>query len=186
MKEYFKKWINNIPPNVLTSINKQCRKKTNEEHQRFLKCLKEGNCYLCSQSFKHFDLQNSCIHWLLGSHGPKEFNKKKHLYQINKKFSYHQIDAYFRWLANSEILFSNINDLEIEKDPTKIIEHTIKYKNLEWSFSCSKGDYCGHPQTQSGNFPHYHLQMRQDKRTIISFSQFHLPFQKGFVAQIPH
>ena len=58
---------------------------------------------------------------------------------------------------------------------TKIIELTIRYQNISWSFSCGESDYQGHPTSQHTKYPHYHLQMLVDHRQLINFNDFHLP-----------
>ena len=45
------------------------------------------------------------------------------------------LNPYLRWVANScSKPIQNINDLVVDKSPKKVIEETIRYKNLEWSF----------------------------------------------------
>lgn len=72
-------------------------------------------------------------------------------------------------------MFSNINDLAEEKSDRKIISYTVKWKNIEWTFDCSKNDFSGHQGT-SVDFPHYHFQMRIDGKQFINFNDFHVPF----------
>ncbi len=127
---------------------------------------------MCNKSFSSFDVNEPCLHWLLR---PPGFDKK-HLPQVYSQYDYNRIQPYLRWLANAEVPFKNINDLIEEKSSKKIIENTIRYKNFEWSFSCSSGDLKGHPNSQSGNMPHYHLQIKINGRVFISYSDFHIPF----------
>jgi len=155
-------------------INEQQQEDVRKEYESFLENVKVGKCYLCGDYFSKLDEDKSCIHWLLGPFGPNEFKKNKHFHLVYERFAFHQMDAYFRWLANYEKPMTNINDLDEGSD--KIIEHTILYKNIEWSFSCSKGDFQGHKDSFSGKYPHYHFQMRVDNLPVISFSEFHVPF----------
>lgn len=90
--------------------------------------------------------------------------------------SFHEIEAYLRWVANCDLLMRNINDWEKEKSESKIIEETICYKNLEWSFSCSKGDFAGHKHKKEGQKPHYHFQMKVDGKVVMKYRDFHIPF----------
>ena len=113
-----------------------------------------------------------CFHWLLN---PKGF-KKKYFPILYANYGFHQLEAYLRWLANTEAPVRNINDLFIEKGPSKEVAVTIKYKNMEWSFSCSKGDFEGHKDKNDGKYPHYHFQMKYEGRVIINYGGFHIPF----------
>ena len=61
-------------------------------------------------------------------------------------------------------------------NPTKIIEYTIRYKNIEWSVSIGKTDRQGHPDTKNANMPHFHIQMKVDNKIFIRFNDFHIPF----------
>ena len=64
-----------------------------------------------------------------------------------------------------------------EQSEDKIIQETIKWKHVEWSFECSKGDFKGHGGSQS-NFPHYHFQMRLNGQQFINYSDFHIPLSE--------
>ena len=66
----------------------------------------------------------------------------------------------------------------------KVLELTIRYKTLEWSFSCAPSDYEGHQTSQHAKHSHYHFQMRIDQRPFINFSDFHLPFTEGDILSI--
>lgn len=146
-----------------------------EEHQRQAQAFKEGYkndiCYLCSKPFKTISKDNPCLHWLLRQ---CKF-KKKDFPEIYNKYGYGNIAAFIRWCANQERLLSNINDLEDEKSDKKILSYTVKWKNIEWTFDCSKNDFEGHQGT-SIDYPHYHFQMRIDRRQFINFNDFHVPF----------
>jgi len=63
-----------------------------------------------------------------------------------------------------------------ERHSSKFIEETIRYKNLEWSFSCSHGDRVGHSGRRTSRMPHYHFQMKVGGRVIIDYGSFHIPF----------
>ena len=146
-----------------------------DEHQRqaeaFRAGYQKGICYLCNKSFKTISKDDPCLHWLLRQ---CKF-KKKDFPKIYKKFGYVNIAAFIRWCANQDRLMSNINDLEDERSDRKILSYTVKWKNIEWTFDCSKNDFEGHMGT-SIDYPHYHFQMRIDGRQFINFNDFHIPF----------
>lgn len=146
-----------------------------EEHQRQADAFKagyeKGICYLCNKPFKTISKENPCLHWLLRQ---CKF-KKKDFPKLFQKYGYGNIAAFVRWCANQEKLLSNINDLNDEKPERKILSYTVKWKNIEWTFDCSKSDFEGHQGT-SIDYPHYHFQMRIDGRQFINFNDFHLPF----------
>lgn len=146
-----------------------------DEHQRQAEAFRAGyqkdTCYLCNKSFKTISKDDPCLHWLLRQ---CKF-KKKDFPKIYEKFGYGSIAAFIRWCANQERLMSNINDLEDERSDRKILSYTVKWKNIEWTFDCSKKDFEGHMGT-SIDYPHYHFQMRIDGRQFINFNDFHVPF----------
>lgn len=162
----------NLSDKQIEEINKRVIEDTFNEYQEFISLLTKRECYLCNKNLANFDINEPCLHWLLR---PSGFDKK-HFPLVYKKYDYFRIQPYLRWLANTEAPFKNINDLVKEKSSKKIVENTIKYKNYEWSFSCSEGDFKGHPNSQLGNMPHYHFQMRIDGKIFISYSNFHIPF----------
>lgn len=145
-----------------------------EENNRFKEAYNNGNCYLCHKSLKSFSKKTPCIHWLLK---PKGF-KKKDVTLVANKYGVFQIQSLLRWYATEEAFAKNINNLAAEGTGTKIIELTIRYKKLEWSFSCAESDYLGHQNSNHAKHPHYHFQMRIDKRPFINFNDFHLPLSK--------
>jgi hypothetical protein len=67
---------------------------------------------------------------------------------------------------------------------TKLFELTIRYKNLEWSISCSESDYLGHEASAYAKHPHYHLQMRVNGRPFIDYGDYHLPLSKMDIINI--
>jgi len=144
------------------------------EHKKFKEAFHKDICYLCEKSHLSFSKKNPCIHWLLK---PKGF-KKKHFSELSEKYGIFQIQSYLRWVANEDAFAKNINDLTEEGTSNKIIEVTIKYKNLEWSFSCAESDYIGHAKSKHSKHPHYHFQMRIDERPFINFNDFHPPLSK--------
>lgn len=167
----FKKFLSSLSEEEIDEINKKEHAGTEKQYYDFVAGYKENRCYLCNSSFKTFSKTKVCIHWLLN---PKGF-RKKNFPLIYQKFSFFGIQSYLRWIANQEKIFGNINDLIEEKDSDKIIDLTIKYKNLEWSFSISTSDFKGHQNSIYGKQPHYHFQMRIEKKPFINYSDFHIP-----------
>lgn len=155
-----------------------------EEHQRQAQAFKVGYkrifaIYVISPS----KLSAKMIHVYIGYYDNASLRKR--LPKIYEKYGYGSIAAFIRWCANQERLISNINDLEEERSDRKILSYTVKWKNIEWTFDCSKNDFEGHIGT-SIDYPHYHFQMRIDGRQFINFNEFHVPFtdQDLFVLKI--
>ncbi|MCL5423365.1 MAG: hypothetical protein M1461_12995 [Nitrospirae bacterium] len=171
--ERTKKVFQTLLPEEIEKKNEEAYRHTEKSFYAFKEGFQQGLCYLCGGPLKSFSAEKPCIHWLLR---PKRF-KKKHFKELFNIYGYFQMEAYVRWVANQMAPFKNINDLQIEKDDKKIFETTIKYKHLEWSFSCSPSDLEGHKNSAIGNFPHFHFQMRMEKRPFIDYSDFHVPFK---------
>lgn len=169
----FKKMIENLPAGELERLNHLQHEQAVDEHKRFEEHYQRDECYLCGKPIKTISKNTPCIHWLLRrcKFKAKDFSK------IYQAFDYHQISSFLRWVANQERFQGNINDLLDEKDERKIFQVTIKWKNIEWTFDCSKTDYVGH-DGNSSRFPHYHFQMRIDGKQFINFSQHHVPFSE--------
>lgn len=169
--EKYRQIFESMSPEEIEEMNR----KNDEEHQQQATAFKagyeKGICYLCEKPFKTISKNNPCLHWLLRQ---CKF-KKKDFPKIYAKYGYGNIAAFIRWCANQERLLSSINDLEEEKPDRKVLSYTVKWKNIEWTFDCSKNDLSGHHGT-SIDFPHYHFQMRIDGRQFINFNDFHVPF----------
>lgn len=169
--EKYRQIFESMSPDEIEEMNR----KNDEEHQRQAAAFKagyeQGICYLCEKPFKTISKDNPCLHWLLRQ---CKF-KKKDFPKVYAKYGYGNIAAFIRWCANQERLLSSINDLEEEKSDRKILSYTVKWKNIEWTFDCSKNDFSGHEGT-SIDYPHYHFQMRIDGKQFINFNDFHVPF----------
>tara|TARA_B100000929_G_scaffold270383_1_gene240521 strand:+ start:369 stop:1262 length:894 start_codon:yes stop_codon:yes gene_type:complete len=169
--EKYRRIFEGMSPEEIEEMNRL----NDEEHQRqaeaFRAGYKKGICYLCDKPFKTISKSNPCLHWLLRQ---CKF-KKKDFPKIYEKYGYGNIAAYIRWCANQDRFLSNINDLKNEKSDRKVLSYTVKWKNVEWTFDCSKNDFQGHQGT-SIDYPHYHFQMRIDGRQFINFNDFHVPF----------
>ena len=150
------------------------------EFQRFHEHFGRESCYLCERPFASFSKKSPCAHWLLK---PKGF-KKNDLPAVAERYGFYQIQSFLRWVANQDGFAKNINDLPEEGTGSKLFEVTIKYKNLEWAFSCAESDYQGHATSQHAKHQHYHFQMRIDRRPFINYSDFHVPFSEMDVINI--
>jgi hypothetical protein len=140
----------------------------------FVAGYKEGRCYLCGNDFKTISRERPCSHWILR----RGKFKKNDFLLLFERFGYTQLAALARWAANQEQMFGNINDLDEGRDPRKVFEFTVRWKNIEWTFDCSENDYAGHGGAHS-DFPHWHFQMRIDGRPFIDFGDFHIPLLEG-------
>lgn len=170
----FNKRLNSIPLEELQIKSKEERDRNEKDFQELKTALSKGRCYYCGNLLSHFSEKKACFHWLLKPNG----FKKKHFPLLFNKKSFHQLEAYLRWVANCEKPITNINDLVEEKVSSKFIEETIRYKNIEWSFSCSDGDRMGHKDRHEGKMPHYHFQMKIDGNVVINYNGFHIPFRE--------
>jgi len=169
--EKYRKIFENMSPEEIEEINRINDEEHQRQAQKFKSGYEKGICYLCNKSFKTISKESPCLHWLLRQ---CKF-KKKDFPKIYEKYGYGNIAAFVRWCANQERLLSNINDLDDERSERKVLSYTVKWKNIEWTFDCSKNDFAGHQGT-SINYPHYHFQMRIDGRQFINFNDFHVPF----------
>lgn len=168
----FDAWLKEQPIEELAANEKAQREKNDKDFERLKDALAEGKCSYCGNDLTHFSTKKPCLHWLLK---PKGF-KKKHFPLLYEGHCFRSINTYLRWVANSDGFGQNINDLVAERQSGKFIEETIKYKNLEWSFSCSETDRVGHKEAHKGSMPHYHFQMKVDGNVVINYNAFHIPF----------
>ncbi len=176
----FAKFLSELTGEQIAEGNKANFESAQNQFERFKNDYNQGRCYLCHKELKSFSKRTPCIHWLLK---PKGF-KKKDLLAIADNYGYFQIQSLLRWYANEESFGKNINSLKEEGSGNKLFEVTIKYKNIEWSFSCAKSDYMGHEKSQHSKHAHYHFQMRVDNRPYINFNDFHLPFSEMDILHI--
>lgn len=176
----FAKFLESLPEAERVRGNEVDRRAAEAEYQDFLAHFTKGSCYLCEKPMASFSKESPCPHWLLR---PKGF-KKKAFPEIAKRYGYFQIQAFLRWVANRDGFARNINDLPEEGTDGKLFEVTIKYKNLEWAFSCTESDYEGHATSRQARHQHYHFQMRIDQRPFIDYNDFHVPFTEMDVINI--
>jgi hypothetical protein len=91
-----------------------------------------------------------------------------------------------RWVANEDAFAKNINDLA-DEGSGKLVELTIKYKNLQWSFSCGASDLSGHEGGgEHSKRPHWHFQMYVDDKPFIRYSDFHAPLSEHDTGLLEH
>ena len=176
----FAEFLGGLSEEQIAKGNMEEFRRVLEEHDRFKELYSSGTCYLCNKPLTSFSKKKPCMHWLLK---PKGF-KKKDIKAVAEQYGMLQIQSLLRWYANEKAFARNINDLVEEGTGSKIVELTIRYKNLEWSFSCAESDFLGHQNSQHSKHPHYHMQMRIDKRPFINFNDFHLPLSDMDVINI--
>jgi hypothetical protein len=170
----FVKWLKSQPPEFIARGNEITRLEAEKDYKKFVILLNEGQCSICGKPLKTFSANKPCLHWLLR---PKKF-KKKDFHILFEGFTYFRMSAYVRWVASIDKPMQNINDIQEDHPGGKLIDFTAKYRHLTWSFSCSKSDLEGHMTTKSGNFPHYHMQMKLNGQSFIRYSDVHIPFHK--------
>jgi len=177
MKPYkdkdIRKFIESIPQEEIMKRNKLQLENTWKVYQEFIKALNENKCFLCGSQMDSFNAARPCFHWFTYPKGIKKKYFKKYL---KAPLSFFHLESYFRWLANSENPYRNINDLKSETSANAYLETTIKYRNIEWAFSIGHTDKEGHLSSQTSNIPHYHLQMKVNNRVFIKFNDFHIRF----------
>lgn len=176
----YAEFLKTLTPEQIAHGNAVNRKNAEDEFKRFNEHFANGSCYLCKRPLHSFSKKLPCPHWLLK---PKGF-KKNDLPAVAEVYGFYQIQAFLRWIANTEAFAKNINDLPEEGSGNKLFEVTIRWKNLEWAFSCAESDYQGHATSQHSKHPHYHFQMRLDNRPLINYSDFHLPFSEMDIINI--
>jgi hypothetical protein len=82
-------------------------------------------------------------------------------------------------VANEEAFAQNINDLA-DEGTGKLLELTVKYKNLEWSFSYGATDLAGHDGGgEPSKVPHWHFQMYVDSKPFVRYNDYHLPLSEA-------
>lgn len=170
--ENLETFFGRFTPEQIAERNAIEAKKIEEDHKRFADAYGRWECSLCWRALKVFSSEKPCPHYLLRLNNGF---KKKHFEQIFKRWGYFNIASYVRWVANLERYVWGINNLREEKDERKKFEYTVKWKLVDWTFSCAHTDFQGHSWAGS-NFPHYHFQMRIDGRAFIDFTDFHIPF----------
>jgi hypothetical protein len=166
----FAKFQSGIPPEERARINDLNRQEGLKGHQRFTEAFKAGQCSFCGGALTSFHPEQPCRHWLLKPDG----FRKENFESLAVRHSWGGLENYLRWVANEEAFAKNINDLA-DEGTGKLVELTIKYKNIEWSFSCGASDLDGHEGGgKHSKRPHYHFQMYVDGKPFIRYNDFHL------------
>ena len=171
----FAEFMASLPPEEIARVNELNRKEAVEQHKQFSEAFKAGRCSFCGDALTSFDPAKPCRHWLLK---PDDVHKE-HIEQVATQFSWGILENYLRWVANEDAFAKNINDLD-DEGSGKLLELTIKYKNLQWSFSCGEGDLAGHEGGgEHSKRPHWHFQMYVDGHPFVRYNDFHLPLSEA-------
>lgn len=168
----FKQTIASIPDDVKELLQADEDKQNAADFEALKKGLLKGECYLCGQKLENCDPANPCFHFLLNPRLKKVAREAL----FSKPVSFINLYTYLAWVANTEIPFVNINDILNDIVNNRVFEGTIRYKNIEWSFSYKQTDFEGHQGAKCGNLPHYHFQMKVDGKVIINFNNTHIQF----------
>ena len=168
----FARFMQSLSEEQKAEGNRKILEQSKAEHERFSTKFEQDLCYLCDGSIKSFDRKSPCAHWLLK---PQGFTKAD-FPSVTKRYGYFQLEAYLRWVANTDSFARNINDLK-DEGTGKLYESTIKYREFEWAFSCSESDYLGHATTKHARHAHYHFQMRVHGYIFIRYNDCHIPFK---------
>jgi hypothetical protein len=174
-KKYdLKKFLESISPEEIERKNRIQEEENERVYFQFIAAQKLNKCFLCGLPLNEFDKTKFCYHWFLYPFGIKKRDFDNFLHRIVLR--YFNLDSYFRWLANYEKPFRNINDLSGDIQSNQVFQYTIKYKSIEWSISASHSDVEGHNDSQFGREPHFHLQMKVNDLIFIKFNDYHLRF----------
>lgn len=171
--EDIKDFMNSLTPEQIEEGNKKQEAKNKEIYLEFSDAYSKGCCFLCGMKLDYFSPSETCFHWFLK---PSDIKKKHFKEYLSDDIGFFKLESYFRWLAHIEKPFKNINDLKCETTESKLLETTIKYKNIEWTLTYGKSDLEGHKDSKNANYPHFHLHMLVDGLPFIRFNDFHIPF----------
>jgi hypothetical protein len=176
------KYLSGLSPEERAARNELNRKQGEEEHKAFREKFRAGQCSICGDTLTTFDKTKPCPHWLLK---PVGFGKE-HLELITEKYGLLQLEHYLRWVANEGAFAKNINDLA-DEGTGKLVELTMKYKNLQWSFACSASDLSGHEGGgEHSKRPHWHFQMYVDDKPFIRYNDTHEPLSGRDIGLLEH
>jgi hypothetical protein len=178
----YAEYLSALSPEERGRINERDRKQGEEEHKAFHEKFEAGQCWVCGDALSVFDPTNPCPHWLLKPNG---FGKE-HFELITRKYSLIKLEHYLRWIANEEAFAKNINDFA-DEGSGKLVELTVRYKNLQWSFSCSASDLSGHDGGgEHSKRSHWHFQMHVDDKPFIRYNDFHSALSERDVGLLEH
>ncbi|WFU31288.1 hypothetical protein QA635_32725 [Bradyrhizobium brasilense] len=171
----FAQFMASLPRSEIDRVNELNRKEAMAQHKAFREAFRAGSCSFCGSALVSFDANKPCRHWLLKPDGVR----KEHIEQLATDLSWSSLENYVRWVANEEAFAQNINDLAAE-GTGKLLELTVKYKNLEWSFSCGETDLSGHDGGgDHSKKPHWHFQMYVDGKPFVRYNDYHLPLSEA-------
>lgn len=168
-------FMNNLTPEQIKEGNKKQMAENKAIYFEFSDAYTKGCCFLCGMKLDYFNASETCFHWFLK---PPDLKKNHFKDYLSQDIGFFKLESYFRWLAHIEKPFRNINDLKCETSVSKLLETTIKYKNIEWTLTYGNSDLEGHKGSYNGDFPHFHFQMLVDGLPFIRFNDFHIPFSK--------
>src|SRR5437764_562844 len=120
-----------LPEEERVAMLAKQRKLVEDEHEEFADAFRKGQCYLCGNPLTSFNRQQPCVHWLLK---PEGFSKSD-FPAVSKAYGLHEVQNFLRWVASEEKIAANINDMP-EEGSGKLIETSIRYRDLDWAFSC--------------------------------------------------
>jgi hypothetical protein len=171
----FAQFMASLPREEINRVNELNRREAREQHKAFSEAFKAGSCSFCGGTLASFDIDRPCRHWLLKPEGVR----KEHIELLAARLSWSILENYVRWVANEEAFAQNINDLA-DEGTGKLLELTVKYRNLEWSFSCGATDLAGHEGGgEHSRTPHWHFQMYVDGKPFVRYNDFHLPLSEA-------
>ena len=168
-------FMNSLTPEQIEEGNRKQEAENKEMYLEFSDAYSKGCCFLCGMKLDYLNPSETCFHWFLK---PSDIKKKHFKDYLSESIGFFKLESYFRWLANIEKPFRNINDLKCETTESKLLETTIRYKNIEWTLTYGQTDLEGHKNSKNADFPHFHLQMLVDGLPFIRFNDFHIPFTK--------
>src|ERR1700682_1679970 len=178
----FAKFLSELSPEERERGNQKMRDEAQAQHALFRESFRAGQCSFCGQPLASFDSAKPCRHWLLK---PDGFGKE-HFGLLAQQHSWSELENYLRWVANEDGFAKNINDLA-DEGTGKLVELTIKYKKLRWSFSIGATDLSGHEGGgELSKQPHYHFQMYVDEKPLIRYNDFHLPLSVADIGFLEH
>lgn len=169
----FNRTLDSIPKDVVELFQRHEDEQNKRDFTSLCDSLNEGQCSLCDHALDYYDESSPCFHILLNP----QIKRKMREQLFNKPVSFIKLYTYLSWIANSDKPFENINDLPSNPLSNHLFESTIRYKNIEWSFSLKTGDYEGHKGKQIGSASHYHFQMTVDGNVVIPYNKTHIQFE---------
>lgn len=174
----FKKSLQQLDPEFVQFMNDKQITEDEECFNALKEGLKNGTCSICGKPIDVIDADHPCFHWLINPSVKKKFLEKVLL----NGYGLLRLYGYLTWVANSDKLFTNIDDTSNGVDLNKLFETTIRYKEFEWTFSLANSDFEGHERTNS-DFPHFHFQMKKNGHVVIKFNDYHIPFSDNDLFQ---